>query len=122
MKDPFFDNLAVGRFINLILEDIHGCLINHQCPSMSDLPSISSQSSSLFYSDSIVFAKNLLITLEPYQERFERCNCHDDDSQLTYRDIWQFIVKKNDGHTLTWFCDPGDRDEMDGDREIKRII
>jgi len=107
MTDPFLDNLAVGRFVNLILEDIHGCLINHQCSAMSNYPSIPNQSSQLFYTDSIIFAKNLLDSLESYRNRFDQCFCRDEDSQLRYRDLWQFIVQKRNGHTSTWFCDTG---------------
>jgi hypothetical protein len=105
-KDPFLDNLAVGKFVNLILEDIHGCLINHQCPavlSASPFPTQQTQS----YSDSIVFSKNLLSSLESRLFRFEQCECIDDYSQLRFKDIIEFIVKKGDASGLTWFCDMG---------------
>ena len=105
-KDPFLDNLAVGKFVNLILEDIHGCIINHHCSSVlntSSFPSEQIQS----YSDSTVFAKNLLATIEPYLFHFGRCQCVDDYSQLRFKDIIEFIVKKSDGNGLTWFCDMG---------------
>ncbi len=105
-NDPFLDNLAVGRFVNLILEDIHGCLINHQCPAVvnaSPFPTQPTQS----YSDSIVFSKNLLATIESRLFRFDQCQCIDDYSQLRFQDIIEFLVKKNDGTGLTWFCDMG---------------
>ena len=103
-KDPFLDNIAVGKFVNLILEDVHGCLINHQCSSMSptDLPSAPS-----FCSDSTVFAKNLLTSLQPHLKKFDRCECIDDYSELKYRDIREFIIQKSDGSGVTWFCDMG---------------
>ena len=43
LKDPFFDNIAVGKFVNLILEDIHGCLINHQCSKIINFLSTNQQ-------------------------------------------------------------------------------
>ncbi|CAF4589524.1 unnamed protein product [Rotaria sp. Silwood1] len=103
-KDPFLDNLAVGKFVNLILEDIHGCLINHQCSAVHSISSCQSQQTQS-YSDSSVFAKNLLLTIEPYLCRFEQCKCIDDYSQLRFKDIIEFIVKKSDTTGLTWFCD-----------------
>jgi hypothetical protein len=97
------DNIAVGKFVNLILEDIHGCLINHQCSSMNestiDMPTHST--------DSTVFARNLLTSLQPYLARYEHCQCIDDYSQLHYRDIREFIIQKSDGTGITWFCDMG---------------
>ena len=105
-KDPFLDNLAVGKFVNLILEDLHGCLINHQCPAMLDGPSLSTQPL-LSYTDSIVFARNLLVSLESRLARFANCQCSDDYSQLRFQDLVQFIVKKNHGNGLAWFCDMG---------------
>ncbi|CAF0928535.1 unnamed protein product [Adineta ricciae] len=105
--DPFLDNLAVGRFVNLILEDIQGCLLNHQCSAVVNATPISSQQASQFYSDSTVFARNLLATIESRLFRFEHCQCMDDYSQLHFKDIIEFIVKKNDGTGLTWFCDMG---------------
>ncbi len=105
-KDPFLNNLAVGRFVNSILEDIHGCLINHQCPAVvnaSPFPTQPTQS----YSDSAVYAKNLLSTIESRLYRFENCECIDDYSQLYFKDIVKFFVKKNDETGATWFCDMG---------------
>ncbi len=105
-KDPFLDNLAVGRFVNFILEDIHGCLINHQCPAVLNAPPFPTQQTQS-YSDSVVFAKNLLSTIDSHLYRFEKCECIDDYSQLRFKDIVEFIVKKNDASDLTWFCDMG---------------
>jgi hypothetical protein len=102
-KDPFLDNLAVGKFVNLVLEDIHGCLLNHQCSAVLNASPFLTQSNS----DSVVFAKNLLATIESHLFRFEQCECIDEDSQLCFKDIIEFIVKKNDGSGLTWFCDMG---------------
>ena len=104
-KDPFLDNIAVGKFVNLILEDVHGCLINHQCPALSQ--DSNEATSSNVYSDSTVFAKNLLSSLQSHLSRFERCQCIDDYSQLAYRDIVEFIINKNDDSGLSWFCDMG---------------
>ncbi|CAF4086043.1 unnamed protein product, partial [Rotaria sordida] len=102
-KDPFLDNIAVGKFVNLILEDIHGCLINHQCQTV--INSLTSQIQSNF--DSLVFAKNLLSSLESHLLRFEQCNCIDDYTQLKFKDMIEFIVNKSDGSGITWFCDMG---------------
>lgn len=102
-KDPFLDNLAVGKFVNSILEDIHGCLINHQCPAVLNATPIPTQS----YTDSIVFSKNLLSTIESRLHRFKQCQCIDDYSQLHFKDIIEFFVKKHDETGLTWFCDTG---------------
>jgi hypothetical protein len=103
-KDPFLDNLAVGQFVNLILEDIHGCLLNHQCSAVLNAsPLLTQQTPS--YSDSTVFAKTLLATIESRLFRFEHCQCVDDYTQLRFKDIIEFIVKKNDEGGLTWFCD-----------------
>lgn len=104
--DPFLDNLAVGRFVNLIFEDIHGCLVNHQCAAVHNASPCPSQMTQ-GYADSSVFAKFLLAAVEPRLSRFERCQCVDGDSQLRFRDIGDFIVKKNDGGGLAWFCDTG---------------
>jgi hypothetical protein len=106
--DPFLDNLAVGRFVNLILEDIHGCLVNHQCPAVLNASPYPSQATQP-YADSTVFARNLLATIESRLPRFEHCQCIDDYSQLHFRDIVEFVVKKSDGVGLTWFCDMGKR-------------
>ncbi|CAF3799974.1 unnamed protein product [Rotaria sordida] len=103
-KDPFLDNLAVGKFVNLILEDIHGCLINHQCSAVHNISSCQNQQTQS-YSDSSVYAKNLLVTIESCLFRYEQCKCIDDYSQLRFKDIIEFIVKKNDDSGLTWFCD-----------------
>jgi hypothetical protein len=105
-EDPFLDNLSVGKFVNLILEDIHGCLINHQCSAVLNASPFPTQESQP-YTDSVVFAKNLLATIESHLFRFEQCDCVDDYSQLRFKDIIEFIVKKNDGSGLTWFCDMG---------------
>ena len=105
--DPFLDNLAVGRFVNLILEDIQGCLLNHQCSAVVNATPISSQQGSQTYSDSTVFARNLLASIESRLFRFKHCQCVDDYSQLHFKDIIEFIVKKSDGTGLTWFCDMG---------------
>ena len=102
-KDPFLDNIAVGKFVNLILEDIHGCLINHQCSAVTNATIDQSQISS----NSTVFAKTLLSNLETRLIQFEQCDCIDDYTQLKYRDMIEFIVKKGDGTGLTWFCDMG---------------
>ncbi len=102
-KDPFLDNIAVGKFVNLILEDIHGCLINHQCSAVSN----SSIDQNQIYSGSTVFAKTLLSNLESRLLQFEQCDCIDDYTQLKYRDMTEFIVKKNDDSGITWFCDMG---------------
>lgn len=96
----------MGKFVNLILEDIHGCLLNHQCSAVINATATQNQSTELC-SDSSVFSKNLLISLEPYLSRFEQCDCIDDYSQLKFKDIIEFIVKKNDGVGITWFCDMG---------------
>ncbi|CAF3681348.1 unnamed protein product [Adineta steineri] len=105
-KDPFLDNIAVGKFVNLILEDIHGCLINHQCSAVINSQTQQSQHSQSYF-DSTVFARNLLSTLESHILRFEHCDCIDDYSQLKFKDIIEFIVNKNDGSGVTWFCDMG---------------
>lgn len=102
-KDPFLDNIAVGKFVNLILEDIHGCLINHQCSAVT----ISSFDQTQPCSNSTVFAKNLLTSLEPRLLQFEQCDCIDDYTQLKFKDIVEFIINKNDGSGITWFCDMG---------------
>ena len=102
-KDPFLDNLAVGKFVNLILEDIHGCLINHQCSVVNNTSIDSNQISS----HSSVFAKNLLTSLESHLSQFEHCHCIDDHSQLKFRDLVEFIVRKGDGSGMIWFCDMG---------------
>ncbi|CAF0952812.1 unnamed protein product [Rotaria sp. Silwood1] len=102
-KDPFLDNIAVGKFVNLILEDIHGCLINHQCRALMNSSTSQIQSNS----DSLVFAKNLLSSLESHLSRFEQCDCIDDYTQLKFKDITEFIVNKSDGNGITWFCDMG---------------
>ncbi len=107
-KDPFLDNIAVGKFVNLILEDIHGCLINHQCSAVIN----SSLDQSQTYSGSTVFAKNLLSSLESRLSQFEQCNCIDDYTQLKFRDMTEFIVNKNDGSGLIWFCDMGNSMEI----------
>lgn len=101
------DNIAVGKFVNLILEDVHGCLINHQCAAMSptDL-----SSAPAFCSDSSVFAKNLLLSLQPHLNKFDRCECVDDYSELKYRDIREFIIQKGDNSGVTWFCDMGEQE------------
>ncbi|CAF3887233.1 unnamed protein product [Rotaria magnacalcarata] len=105
-KDPFLDNQAVGKFVNLILEDIHGCLINHQCAATQNVsPFQNKQTSSTL--DSTVFAKNLLVSLQPYLSRFDHCTCVDDDSQLRFRDIIEFVLNKNGNNAITWFCDIG---------------
>ena len=105
-KDPFLDNLAVGKFVNLLLEDIHGCLINHQCPAILNSPPCLLDQT-LPSSDSSVFAKNLLATLESRLCRFDKCECIDDYTHLRFRDMIDFIVKKNNEGELTWFCDMG---------------
>ncbi|CAM4870747.1 unnamed protein product [Rotaria socialis] len=105
-KDPFLDNQAVGKFVNLILEDIHGCLINHQCAATENVSPFENQQTSLTL-DSTVFAKNLLVSLQPYLSRFEHCTCVDDDSQLRFRDIIEFVLNKNGNNGITWFCDIG---------------
>jgi hypothetical protein len=56
-------------------------------------------------SGSTVFAKNLLSSLESRLLQFEQCNCIDDYTQLKFKDIIEFIVQKNDGSGITWFCD-----------------
>ena len=119
-KDPFLDNLAVGKFVNLLLEDIHGCLINHQCPAILNSPPCLLDQT-LPSSDSSVFAKNLLATLESRLCRFDKCECIDDYTHLRFRDMIDFIVKKNNEGELTWFCDMGKNgmgwinDGMNGD-------
>ncbi len=105
-KDPFLDNIAVGKFVNLILEDIHGCLINHQCSAVMNFSFEQSPSCS----GSTVFAKNLLSSLESRLLQFEQCDCIDDYTQLKFKDIIEFIVQKNDGSGITWFCDMGNFD------------
>ncbi len=102
-KDPFLDNIAVGKFVNLILEDIHGCLINHQCSAVINSSSDQSQT----YSGSTVFSKNLLTSLESRLSQFEQCNCIDDYTQLKFKDMIEFIVNKNDESGIIWFCDMG---------------
>lgn len=106
-KDPFLDNIAVGKFVNLILEDIHGCLINHHCTAMNDMSDDANEAASGTYSDSTVFAKNLLSSLQSHIRLFEKCYCIDDYSQIPYRDIRDFIINKNDLSGITWFCDMG---------------
>ena len=110
-KDPFLDNLAVGKFVNLILEDIHGCLINHQCSAVNN----SSIDPNQISSNSTVFAKNLLTSLEPHLSQFEHCQCIDDYSQLKFRDMTEFIVRKGDGSDVMWFCDMGKSIEWNTD-------
>ncbi|CAF5217982.1 unnamed protein product, partial [Rotaria magnacalcarata] len=105
-KDPFLDNIAVGKFVNLILEDIHGCLINHQCPGVIN-SSLSRTQQTQSYADSTVFSKNLLNSLEPHLSRFEHCDCIDDYSQLKFKDMLEFMVNKSDGTGIIWFCDMG---------------
>lgn len=105
-KDPFLDNIAVGKFVNLALEDIHGCLMNHQCSAVINSSGVTSPPSQSV-ADSTVFAKNLLISLESRLSRFEQCECVDDYTQLRYKDMVEFIVNKNDGSGVTWFCDMG---------------
>ncbi|CAM4775561.1 unnamed protein product [Rotaria magnacalcarata] len=105
-KDPFLDNIAVGKFVNLILEDIHGCLINHQCPGVIN-SSLSRTQQAQSYADSTVFSKNLLNSLEPHLSRFEHCDCIDDYSQLKFKDMIEFMVNKSDGTGIIWFCDMG---------------
>lgn len=105
-KDPFLDNIAVGKFVNLILEDVHGCLINHQCPAVLNSPASQAEKSQS-HSDSSVFARNLLTSLEPYLYRFEQCDCIDDYSQIKFKDIAEFIINKGDGSGIAWFCDMG---------------
>ena len=108
-KDPFVDNIAVGKFVNLILEDIHGCLINHQCTATIQASIANGSSSTGTYSDSTVFSKNLLTSLQSYLGRFEHCQCIDDYSQIPIRDIRDFIINKGDSSGVTWFCDMGKR-------------
>lgn len=96
----------MGRFVNLILEDIHGCLINHQCPAVLNSPPCPMEQSPP-HTDSSVFAKNLLTTLESRLYRFDKCECIDDYTQLRFRDMIEFLVKKNNDGELTWFCDMG---------------
>jgi hypothetical protein len=110
------DNLAVGRFVNLILEDIHGCLLNHQCPSVLISPPCPMEQSPPNI-DSSVFAKNLLATLESRLCRFDGCECIDDYTQLRFRDMIEFIVKKNKHGELTWFCDMGRKENERMDNE-----
>lgn len=62
---------------------------------------------SLSYAEPMVFARNLLASLESRLARFENCQCFDDYSQLRFKDLVQFIVKKNSGNGLAWFCDMG---------------
>lgn len=62
---------------------------------------------SLSPTDSSVFAKNLLATLESRLYRFDKCECIDDYTQLRFRDMIEFLVKKNKDGELTWFCDMG---------------
>ena len=95
----------MGKFVNLILEDIHGCLANHYCSAMGT-PVDQTQLSS----DSTVFAKNLLASLQSHLGRFEHCHCIDDYTQLKFRDMTEFIVNKNDGSGAIWFCDMGQWD------------
>lgn len=102
-KDPFLDNLAVGKFVNLILEDIHGCLVNHHCSA------VNSESQS-YTSTSGVFARNLLASLENRLHLFENCDCVDDYTGLKFRDMTEFIVKKVEKDKpmmYVWFCDIG---------------
>lgn len=104
MKDPFINNNDAGQFINSILEDIHGCLINHHCAS---LPNNSPYQSPIIQisSELSVFGKNLLVNMEPYLSRFDKCTCIDDQSELMFKDIVKFIVRKSDKKSITWFCD-----------------
>ena len=80
----------MGKFVNLILEDIHGCLINHQCSAVTH----SSIEQSPIYSGSTVLAKNLLSSLESRLSQFEQCHCIDEYTQLKFREMTEFIVKK----------------------------
>ncbi len=77
--------------------------MNHQCSCVMNSSIDQSQPSS----NSSVFAKNLLTSLESRLLQFEKCNCIDDYTQLKFQDIIEFIVNKNDGSGLTWFCDMG---------------
>lgn len=104
-NDPFLDNQAVGRFVNFLLEDIHGCLINHHCSAMSSNSSLDPLEQTPISTESNVFAKNLLSTLEQRLARFETCECIDDYSQMRFKDIAEFLVKKADSTGVTWFCD-----------------
>jgi hypothetical protein len=64
------------------------------------------------YSGSTVFAKNLLSSLESRLSQFEQCHCIDDYTQLKFQDMIEFIVNKNDGSGITWFCDMGNLGEI----------
>ncbi len=57
------------------------------------------------HSDSTVFARNLLSSLESRFLCFEQCDCIDDYTQLKFKDMIEFIVKKGDDTGITWFCD-----------------
>lgn len=105
-KDPFLDNLAVGRFINLIIEDIQGCLINHHCSAIPKASSNSIEQSPLS-TESAAFAKKLFSILEARLSLFRNCRCIDDYSELPMKDLAEFLVKKSDQSGSTWFCDTG---------------
>ena len=59
------------------------------------------------YADALGFARQLLVTLEPYLTRFNQCTCTDAYSQLRYSEMIELIVKHKDQGGLTWLCNMG---------------
>ena len=107
LTDPFLDSAAVRKFVNLIFEDLHGCLINHHCPAMPAHTSSFPTQQSQHYADALGFARQLLVSLEPYLTRFGQCTCTDEYSQLRYSEMIELIVTHKDQSGWTWLCNMG---------------